>query len=72
MRQVRYKIGGEELLDHNIVNEGELNCLDAYNPQLAYGQSKPENIPAFIPDYVKFDNKVFITIIESLKLLFIY
>lgn len=58
MRQVRYKIGGEELLDHNIVNEGELNCLDAYNPQLAYGQSKPENIPAFIPDYVKFDNKV--------------
>ena len=58
MKTVRYKIGGRELLDFNVVSDGDLNCLNAYDPQLTYGKAKPKPLPDFVPNFVKLDKKV--------------
>ncbi|ESO02389.1 hypothetical protein HELRODRAFT_65269 [Helobdella robusta] len=57
-KQPRFKIGGETLLDYNVLNESELDLLMNYNPVLTYGQAKECPPSAFQPSFVELDKKV--------------
>ena len=50
-------IGGEAI-EHNQLNEQELDELANFNPTLTYGQAKQAPPEDFVPGHVAWDKKV--------------
>lgn len=65
--QPRYKVGGVELLDYNVISESDMNLMASYDPTLIYGQAKACAGEPFVPAFVELDKKVDLCVNDTHK-----